>query len=297
MTTMKKISRLTIYFIFTLFIGGLLDAKEAPAQARPLYIYDAGGLEKLSAEQQGKLVEETGFAGMVIEVESDADLENLSRQLATGRPPYSTKTLAVTVRFDFVDLEKEVATYREVIQAIAHQDIFLWVIVGNKNKAATMNDAEAAMADLLEYANHHGVRTAIYPHSYCLINSAEEALPLVKKLDNPNLSIVIHLCHEMRAGNTHRLREVLQVAAPYVSAMTLSGCDTEIDWTTRRTMTYSTINSLDSGNFDWAKFLADADRVGIDVPIAFINFLMPYELDDYLPRSINAWRQKTGGLN
>ena len=74
---------------------------------------------------------------MVVEIESDADLENLELQLATGRPPYSTKTLAVTVRFDFVDLDKEVATYEKVIREIAHQDIFLWVIVGNKNKDAT----------------------------------------------------------------------------------------------------------------------------------------------------------------
>lgn len=222
---MKRISRLSSYLILTVFIGGWLHAEEAPAQARPLYIYDAGGLEKLSAEEQGKLVEESGFAGLVIEVESDADLENLPLQLATGRPPYSTRTLAVTVRFDFIDLEKEVATYREVVEAIAHQDIFLWVIVGNKNKEATMKDAEDVLIDLVDYASEHGVRTAIYPHSYCLINSAEEALPLVKKLNKPDLSIVIHLCHEMRAGNTHRLREVLQVAAPYVSAMTLSGCN------------------------------------------------------------------------
>jgi len=290
---MKRISLLRTYLILTVFTGGLLHAYGTPTPARPLYIYDAGGLEKLSAEQQGKLVEESGFAGMVIEVESDADLEYLPRQLAVGRPPYSTRTLAVTVRFDFLDLEKEIAASREVIRAIAHQDIFLWVIVGNKNKEATMQDAEEVLSDLVDYASQHGVRPAIYPHSYCLINSAEEALPLVKKLDKPDLSIVIHLCHEMRAGNTHRLREVLQVAAPYVSAMTLSGCDTEIDWTSRRTMTYSTIKPLDRGNFDWAEFLADADRAGIDVPIAFINFLMPEDPSDYLPRSMATWRNKT----
>ncbi|MCZ6673508.1 MAG: hypothetical protein O7C75_11290, partial [Verrucomicrobia bacterium] len=88
---MKRISLLSACLIFTVFTGAMLHAKK-DTPSRPLYIYDAGGLEKLSAEQQGKLVEESGFAGMVLEVESDADLENLSRQLATGRPPYSTKT-------------------------------------------------------------------------------------------------------------------------------------------------------------------------------------------------------------
>ena len=271
-TIMKRISLLSAYLILSVFTGSLLHAKNT----RLLYIYDAGGLEELTADQQGKLVQESEFAGMVVEIESDADLENLELQLATGRPPYSTKTLAVTVRFDFVDLDKEVATYEKVIRAIAHQDIFLWVIVGNKNKDATMQDAEDALTKLLGSANQNGVKTAIYPHSYCLINSAEEALPLVKKLDNPDLSIVFQLCHEMRAGKTLRLREVLEIAAPYVSAMTLSGYDTEIDWATRRTMTYSTIKPLDRGNFDWKGFLADAEHAGIHVPIAFINFIMPY---------------------
>ena len=290
---MKRISRLRTYLILTIFTGGLLYACGAPTPARPLFIYDSGGLDKLSAEQQGKLVEESGFAGLVIEVESNADLKNLPLQLAFSMPPHSTKTLAVTVRFDFIDLDKEVATYQKVVQAIAHRDVFLWVIVGNKNPDATMQDAEDALAQLVDYASQHGVRTAIYPHSYCLINSAEEALPLVKKLNKPDLSIVIHLCHEMRAGNTHRLREVMQAVAPYVSAMTLSGSDTEIDWTSRKTMTRSTIKPLDRGNFDWAEFIADAERAGIHVPVAFINFKISDDPSDYLPRSLAAWRRES----
>jgi sugar phosphate isomerase/epimerase len=62
-------------------------------------------------------------------------------------------------------------------------------------------------------------------------------------------------------------------------------------------MTYSTIKPLDRGNFDWPEFLADAERAGIDVPIAFINFLMPDAPSDYLPRSMDAWRKKTSSQN
>lgn len=273
----------------------MLRAENAPDTPRPLYIYDAGGLEMMSAEDQGKLVEVSGFAGMVFEVESDADLVNLPRQLATGRPPYTTKTMAVTVRFDFVDFAKEMATSQKVIRAIADQGIDLWVIIGNKNKAATIADAENMLVQLVDYASEHGVLTAIYPHSYCLINSAEEALPLVEKLNLPDLSMVIHLCHEMRAGNTERLREVFQAVAPHVSAMTLSGCDDTIDWTSRKTMTHDTIKPLDLGNFDWAEYVADAERAGIHVPITFINFKIPDAPSDYLPRSIAVWNQRING--
>ena len=291
----RRASQLGTCFILLFLTGGLWAAGETPVSPRPLYIYDAGGLEELSAEQQGKLVGESGFAGMVLEVESDADLENLSQQLIYGRAPYSTRTMAVTVRFDFVDLDQEMAVCQEVVRAIAHQDIIMWVIVGNKNKAATMEDAELAVGNLVDYASKNGVRTAIYPHSYCLINSAEEALPFVKKLNRPDLSMVIHLCHEMRAGNTQRLNEVMRAVAPYVSGMTLSGADNEIDWASRKTMTDSTIKPLDRGNFDWAKFVADADRAGINVPIAFINFKIPDAPSDYLPRSIAAWHKGTQG--
>jgi len=292
---MKQKSMFKTWLTLAVFYAASQNAYGGSEQ--PLYIYDSGGLHEMSLEQQAKLVEESGFAGILIEVESDEDLKNLPAQLAFGRPPHSLRTPAVTVRFDFVDLEKEVAETREVVRAIAHQDIDLWVIVGNKNKAATMDDAEGAVGDLVDYASQHGVRTAIYPHSYCLINSIEEALPLVEKLNKPDLSIVMHLTHEMRAGNTNRMREVMQLSAPHISAITISGADTEIDFTTRVTMQNSTIKPLDRGDFDWTEFLDDAKSFGIDVPVTFINVLIADAPSDYLPRSMAAWRAYTDGQN
>jgi len=292
---MNEHSRFKTWLIVAAFVAASQNAYGDAGQ--PLYIYDSGGLHEMSFEQQAKLVEESGFAGLLIEVESDEDLKNLPLQLAYGRPPHSTRTVAVTVRFDFVDIDKEVAASREAVRAIAHQDIDLWVIVGNKNKDATMEDAEDAVGTLVDYASQHGVRTAIYPHSYCLINSIEEALPLVEKLNKPDLSIVMHLTHEMRAGNTYRMREVMQLSAPHINAITISGADTEIDWASRATMQNSTIKSLDRGNFDWTEFMDDAKSFGIDVPVTFINVLIADAPSDYLPRSMAAWRAYTDGQN
>ncbi len=158
-----------------------------------------------------------------------------------------------------------------------------------------MADAEQVVGELVDYASEHGVRTAIYPHSYCLINSAEEALPLIEKLNRPDLSMVIHLCHEMRAGNTHRLKDVFAAVAPHVSAMTLSGSDNTIDRTSRRTMTHDTIKPLDHGNFDWAEFVADAESAGIHVPTTFINFKILEAPIDYLPRLMAEWNCRMNG--
>jgi hypothetical protein len=55
---------------------------------------------------------------------------------------------------------------------------------------------------------------------------------------------------------------LLPTAAPYSIALTLSGTDREIDWTSQRTMTVSTIKPLDQGDCNWADFLAEAEREG-----------------------------------
>jgi sugar phosphate isomerase/epimerase len=273
-------------------LPGRTQAAAAAVSPRPLYVYNFGGLETLTPEQQCNLVTETGYAGLVLKIETPADLDNLPLFLASSIKPNGPKILAVFVRFGFTNPAEDLARSRKVVELIAGQDIALWLILDNKKKpAVTAAEAEDALTGAVSFASSRGVRSALYPHSRCLVSSAEEALPFVEKIHRPDFGLVLNLCHELRAHNGDRLREVIQKVAPSVSAIVISGADAEVDFSSPKSMDQSTVQPLDHSAFDWAGFLAAADAAGIRAPVAFINFKITPSPREYLARSLAAWRQ------
>lgn len=293
----RELAGLALGMALVVLGGAALPAAEESAASRPLYVYNFGGLETLSPEEQLAAATEAGFAGLVLDVNKPAALANLPRHLAASGPPHLKKIMAVFVRIDFADPAADTARYEEVVRQISGQNIPLWIILGNKKPNITEPEAEAALATAVAFAGKHGVHTALYPHSNCFVSSAEQALPYVRKLNRPDFTLLLNLCHEMRAGNGNRLADVVNVCAPHISAVIISGADATVDMTSARTMDRSTLRPLDQGAFDWANLIRLCDAAGVRVPVAFINFKINtnYGEDyrDYLPRSIAAWRKAT----
>lgn len=266
----------------------------AAAAGRPLYVYNFGGLEKMPPDERVALVDRTGYAGLVLGIERPADLAELPALLARCASPSGPRILAVFIRHDFIDPEKEIARRKAVVRLIAGHDIALWVILGNRRPGITAEEAGAALLATAQDARAHGVPVALYPHSSCFVSSAEDALAFLEDLACPEVSIVLHLCHELRARNGARLAEVVRNVGSRVSAISISGAATEVDFSTPRTRDHTTIQPLHESAFDWAAFVAAVDAAGLQVPVSFITFKIAAPPEDYLPRSLAAWRRATG---
>lgn len=278
----------------TLAAAVLLAPVAASGEARPLYVYDFGGLEKIPPAQRVDLVAGLGYAGLVLSIEDQASLKNLPIHLARCADPAGPRILAVFLRYDFIDVAKDVALREAVVRQIAGRNIALWLILGNRRPGITAEEAETALTAAARDAAEHQVPLALYPHSRCFVTSAEEAVAMVTRIDRPEVSVVLHLCHELRARNGARLAEVVRNVGARVSAISISGAAAEVDFTNARTMDRTTLLPLDEGAFDWPGFIATADAAGLRVPVAFINFKIPAPVSDYLPRSLAAWRRATG---
>jgi sugar phosphate isomerase/epimerase len=275
-------------------LASVVGIAAATAAPRPLYVYDFGGLEKLPPEERVDLAASAGYAGLVLSGASASDIENLPRHLARCSTPGGPRILAVFVRYSFIDTATDISRRETVVRQIAGRDIALWIILDNKRPGITTAEAEAALTAAARDAAEHHVPIALYPHSRCFVSSAEEALTIITQIDRPELSIVLHLCHERRAHNDGRLAEVVRKVGSRVSAISISGGAAEVDFTTPGTMDRTTIRPLDESAFDWAGFIAMTDAAGLRVPVAFINFKIPAPVTDYLPRSLAAWRRATG---
>ena len=117
------------------------------------------------------------------------------------------KIHAVMVRYNFTDPIQNREGWRFIVDKIANKGIELWVIFGKKADGITDSFIETKLKEVVEYAKAKQVKVILYPHSNCYVASAEEALPFVQKINDQNLQLAVHLCHEIRAGNGSRMKK------------------------------------------------------------------------------------------
>ena len=112
--------------------------------------------------------------------------------------------------------DRQNAYLDNVIKALKKSDAKLWVILrvrgGLKVEREQIVDFLRSAA---ERTKAGGVELVIYPHwsggkplNVCLIETAEDAIPYVEEIGSDNLFISLHLCHEIMAGNGHRLNDL-----------------------------------------------------------------------------------------
>jgi len=132
------------------------------------------------------------------------------------------------------------------------------------------------------YSAQKGVQVVLYPHSNCCIASAEEALPFIEKISNPNLILAVHLCHEIRAGNGSHMDQVFDRVKGRIGAVTLAGTDSIADFSTPIRMDSSTIKPLGQGNYNLELFVKPLLISGCEGSVGFINFKIEDDPETYL---------------
>jgi len=197
----------------------------------------------------------------------------------------------VFVRYNFGQSEEDRNRWKEVVDLIQKKEIALWFIFGKEEPGVNDEQVEGILRNVVTYAASKKVPVTLYPHSWCYFYSAEQSLPMVKKINHPNLKLSIHTCHELKAGNGNRMDEVVENVKEYLSFITIAGAAKEVDMTRRKTMDKTTIQPLEDGVYDYAKFLTALKRINYKGPVGYINFGFEKEPEDYLPKSLEEWKK------
>ncbi len=219
-----------------------------------------------SVEAKLASVLDHGFDGLTVRLLVPQDLHTLDAY-RKARPG-----LKVYAGFTPINFEKPEELPPEFLQGVLGRLSALrakyWIIIyGPKdNEAAIL----ALIRRLADEAKKHGVEPCLYPHAGSVMESAEEALVLLKKADRPNLTLTVHLCHELRAGNGHRIEEVVRQAKPWLSLATISGADTAMRPNTRDWS--DAIKPLGEGDYDASRLLRVLAEVGYSGPIILHTF-------------------------
>ena len=286
--------------VLVLFLSIILSScTENNQENNPFFVYNFGGLEKLTPKEQIAYLHTMGYNGISLRMAKAEHVDDMPAFLSEAALYPDFNIYSAFVRYNFQDDEVDKNRWREVVDLIEDKDIALWFIFGRPKEGVDEQQVEDILREVVAYATKKNVPVTLYPHDKCFYYTAEQALPVVKRISHPNLKLALHLCHEMKAGNVNRLDEVVSNVHEYISFVTLSGTDKVVDRSTPRSVDRSTIKPLNKGNFDIYKVIEPLKKVGYKGPVGFINFNIDkdYPMDDYLLESLNKWKELSKYLN
>lgn len=257
----------------------------------PVTSYNFGGLEKLPAKDQVKLLHRYGYNGIILKCATIEDFQNIDRHIEAVERTDNFRIDAIFERYNFEDPAQRRERWKKVVDKISGKKIQIWLIFGKKTEG--VNDAfiERKLREIVAYAAPKGVEVILYPHSSCYIESAEEALPFVEKVNHPQLKLAFHLYHEIRAKNGSRLDEVMKRVQHRLGAVTLAGTDQVADYSSARARDSSTIKPLGQGDYDLRGFVRILKSSGYKGAVGLMNFKLPEAPSNYLPRSLEIWKR------
>jgi len=233
-----------------------------------------------------------GYKGLILNSQTKEDSVNLNIFIKELRNDKQFQIHALMIRYNFNEAEKVRERWKMWVDKIAGKNIELWVIFGKKMDEINDEYIEARLREIVKYAKSKKVKVILYPHSYCYIASAEEALPFVKKINDKNLQLAVHLCHEIRAGNGARMNDVFENVKPYIGAVTLAGTDSVADFSKPKLMDASTIKPIGQGNFNMKNFIEPLLKSNYKGKVGFINFKIEEDPETYLKSSMLEWEKQ-----
>ena len=263
----------------------------------PVGSYNYGGLNNKSPGEQIQLLDSFGYDRIVLKSETVEDFNNLDEFIRLTGNNTKIKISAIFERYNFKDPEERKERWKKVVDKIGDKNIQLWIIFGKKVDGITDDFIENKLKEITDYSKKKNVVVILYPHSDCYIASAEEALPFVKKINNPNLKLALHLYHEVRAGNGSRIDIVFAKVKHQLGAVSLAGTDITADYTTSKSRDTSTIKPIGYGNFDLTNFIKPLRKSRFTGSVIFMNFGITENLNIYLPRSLAEWRKLNSTLH
>lgn len=280
------------YLVVVILLGGTTcdaEAREGIRYDWPLFIYNFGGLDGYSIEEQVGILQHYGYDGMTISIEKAERLDQFNQYIATAESFEDFKIYSAFYRFNYDETTGFSDDWKPVIDRLAKTDTDFWLIFGKKREVFTPEVIERQIREVVDYAAEKNVKVTLYPHSKDAIPTAEEALVYVEKINSPNLDLAVHTCHEIRAGNADRIEDVLEKVKDRLGYVTIAGSDNIPNLTNGSEWEYSTLKPLYRGNFEMMRVLKTLKALNYEGSIGFINHRISEAPEFYLPLSKSTY--------
>lgn len=266
------------------------DAQSLAGTENPFGLFDFNLRGKDAAEQIRSL-DGIGYDGITMPLKTPKDLEKLE---AYQKAKPDLKLFAALCHMDYSkpgDFDPE--HFRIVVKKLAVMNAKVWLIISGPK--GTNEEITRFVREVADLAAADKVGVSLYPHDNTALETAEEALVILKNANRSNLSISVHQCHEMRAGNTDRIDAVMAAVGPYMDIVTICGSNTKVndnstDWS-------DAIKPLGEGDYDPKNFLRALKRHKFHGPIILHTFGLMNKPASHYQNSYNLYQKMRVEVN
>lgn len=285
--------RHALHFLFScLVLAGSQPVSAAgdPAVAWPFFPFDNGvGRGVWPASKQAETVKSLGYDGIHYNYTNPKDFALKIAACKAANVPIKAMYI-----YTFVD--KPGAAYdpgiKEVIKMLKGSGTMIWMTLRDGKRGQQDSDAAQVVREVAGLAAGSGLQVSIYPHAGFYVSTAEDAVRIVKIDHLPNVGVSINLCHELFAGNSARLGEVVDAAAPYLNLVSINGASPIPG---KGPKAWDTL-PLGSGSFDTAGFLRLLNAKGYRGPVGHQFFAVAGDDMEKLTKGIKAWNEIKPGI-
>ncbi len=266
-----------------------------------VFNFDFARLGADEASQIGEL-KSIGYGGLVLNLTNPKELKTLEQyQSVASDDPFEVYAAYVAIDFS-KDLDAQNAYLDKVTKALKKSDAKLWVILRVRGgKAVEREQIVDFLRSAADRSKAGGVELVIYPHwsggnplNICLIETAEDALPFVEEIGSDNLFISLHLCHEIKAGNGHRLNEVAAKVRPWLRLPSINGAD--VDAVNEKEGWERGIQPLTQGDYESSQLLDALKSVGYKGPVILHTWGLQDEAADHHHTSYKRYQEMVDAL-
>ncbi len=175
---------------------------------------------------------------------------------------------------------------KNVVKALAQHKAKLWLSInGPKDEEKIIR----LIQEVADAAAEKNVTVSLYPHDNTAMETAEEALMMREKSGRQNLTISIHQCHEMRAGNTDRLADIIAKVGSHLDLVTI--CGSNIKMSKEEKNWDDAIKPLGEGDYDPKKFLRLLTDASFKGPVILHTYGLKKKPDSHYQTSFEIYQK------
>ena len=282
--------RVLHHIVTCLLLGGFATAAAQATPDWPFFPFDNGvGRGVWPPAVQAETVKSLGYNGIHYNYTDPSDFAAKLAACNAAKLPISAVYL-----YTFVDKPAEPydPRFKEVIRLLKGSNTIIWLTLRNGKPGKQDTEAAKIVRGVAVLAAESDLKISLYPHNGFYVATAEDAVRIADLVDLPNVGVSINLCHELFAGNSGRLGEVLKAAAPRLNLVSINGASPIAG---KGPTAWETL-PLGSGSFDTANFLRQLRDIGYRGPVGHQFFAVAGDDREKLAKASEAWRNLKADL-
>lgn len=283
---MKTCWRVSVVLVLLFSVGFSASGETWQANRFCAFVNCFSGGAYASPQVRAQILKELGYDGV-----SYSGINGIAEHLAE----LDKAGLVMFNSYIGVNLDSEQKydpKLKDAIALLKGRETMLWLNVNGMKYGRASEEGDRVAVEVIreiaDMAHESGLKVALYPHTGFYVESVDDSIRLVEKINRRNVGATFNLCHWLKVEGDKDYRPALERAADCLFQVSINGADTG---DTKGMGWDRLIQPLGSGSYDVERLLVALKDIGYAGPIGLQGYAVKGDSKENLTRSIQAWRK------